>query len=110
MNKGLFIVIVVMLSVVFVTNYYIFYYQKDYDFLVEASCDPLVSKCFVRDCNSDEGCPPNNLESYRVFNIKASDFASCKDDSCLQECENGVLSCLEILCGNSPDDVCSTSE
>ena len=50
-------------------------------------CDPTSQTCFSRDC-SEGDCPPNNLENYRQFTIRARDFSRCSDNSCLKECLN----------------------
>ncbi len=106
MNKTLFTLLTLMVLSALGSSYYIFYYQKDYEFLVEASCDPSSQSCFARDCVNTDGCPPNNLSIYKVFELKASDFDSCKDTSCKMECESGTLSCVEVKCGDGPDDIC----
>lgn len=84
-----------------------FLIAKDYDFIVEAPCDPLVDICFARDCSLPDECPPNNLENYRMFNIKAYDFEKCADNSCLNECLSGQIYCQEIFCGDSEEDACA---
>ena len=48
------------------SSYYKYYYAKDYDFLVEASCNPEIEKCNFRDCeNEPDSCPPNGLSNYK---------------------------------------------
>lgn len=106
MNKWLFIVISAMVLAAIANNFYTFYIQKNYSFTVEASCDPSAQSCYLRDCSTGE-CPPNELETYRVFDLKAADFARCSDDSCLTECTSGAIKCQEIPCGESADDSCS---
>lgn len=48
-------------AVVIATSFYFFYFKKDYDFIVETSCDNTKEDCFYRDCSIDGECPPNNL-------------------------------------------------
>jgi hypothetical protein len=86
---------------------YKFLFAKDYDFVLEAPCDPSTNTCFTRDCSNPDDCPPNGLENYRIFNVKASDFGKCADNSCLNECLSGKISCTETKCGESEEDACS---
>jgi hypothetical protein len=104
-TKVLFAVIIVMTIAVIFNSFYKFYFQKDYEFIVEAPCDPTEQICFIRSCD-DEECPPNQLEHYRIFALNAADFEQCSNDSCLSECTVGVIECEEILCGESSDDIC----
>ncbi len=79
-------------------SYYKYFYTKNYDYLVEATCDPNAGKCFYRDCeNNPDSCPPNNLSYYKEYYVKAYDFPKCSDNSCQTECENGTISCKMIL-------------
>jgi hypothetical protein len=87
-------------------SFYKFFWLKDYDFIVEASCDPSIESCYVRDCSTPGDCPPNELEVYKMYVISAGDFSACKDDSCLIECTNGTIACQEVLCGESEEDEC----
>jgi hypothetical protein len=97
-----------LLVSVICSSYYIFYYKKNYDFLVEAPCSNSQSEtCFTRDCESEEGCPPNNLSSYRIFHIKAVDFEKCVDDSCLSSCTTNQIKCTETKCDQNAGDSCS---
>jgi hypothetical protein len=85
---------------------YIFLVRKDYDFVVEAPCDPAQETCFFRDCSGGD-CPPNEFEHYRIFSVSAQDFPTCADNSCKAECTDGTLVCTEIVCGESEEDECS---
>lgn len=91
---------------VVVATGYKFLINKDYDFVVEAVCDPSVQTCFNRDC-SEGDCPPNELEDYRQFIISASDFSKCSDNSCLEECLSKAISCEEIMCDEGAGDICT---
>lgn len=85
--------------VVIVASFYRFYFNKDFDYIVETSCDPASQTCFYRDCsNPDTGCPPNNLSNYKKFTIKASDFPKCANEDCTQACENNTITCIPIKC------------
>lgn len=89
---------------------YNFLFAQNYDFYIEASCDPTTQTCFERDCSEVDACPPNNLSTYRAFYIKAADFKKCADNSCLMECTNSTIPCEELMCGESPEDICSDGE
>ncbi len=89
------------------SNSYMFLLKKDYDFNVEASCDPTTHKCFHRDCANPGDCPPNGLSNYRRFTISAKDFQKCSDNSCIVQCKSGAIQCVEIKCGDSVEDTCN---
>jgi hypothetical protein len=86
---------------------WLFMFKQDYHFVVEAECDPASQSCFERDCSNTDDCPPNQLSVYRTFQVRAADFKSCADNSCLKECTSGVISCNEIMCGDSEEDECA---
>ncbi len=85
---------------------YKFLVLKDYNFIVEAPCDPAGEVCFTRDCSTGD-CPPNELENYRIFSVPAGDFPKCADNSCLDECVSGLIPCEETVCGDDPADECA---
>ncbi len=95
-----------MVLAAIVSNFYIFVYQKNYDFIVEAECNPEEQVCFIRDCSEEDSCPPNGLERYRIFNLKARDVKKCADNSCLVECVSGIISCTEVFCDEFAGDTC----
>ncbi len=90
--------------VVLIVSFYIFYYEQNYDFTVEAPCDASREICFQRDC-SDGSCPPNDLDTYRVFLIPAGHFSECTDNSCLNICSDHGI-CTEQLCSARKGDSC----
>ncbi len=100
------IVCLSVLAVIF-ANGYKFVWEKDYNFIVEAVCDPESTICFQRDCSTGE-CPINEYDNYRTFNVRAADFSQCADNSCLRECEDGVIDCEEEVCDEIYDS-CSGS-
>lgn len=102
-----FVVSTLILISVLISGYIIFYKNKNYDFIIEAPCDPITHKCFVRDCENIEGCPPNNLNQYRIFHIKAKDFGSCTDNSCLNVCDSNTPACIETKCRETEGNMCS---
>lgn len=105
-------IILIIFSLLFVATivrgFYVFYYTKNYDYLIEASCDSATETCFQRNCADDpDNCPPNNLDTYKQFYIKAYDFERCKYNSCKLLCAREPNTCSEVKCGDSPDDVCA---
>lgn len=105
-NKIFLWLIALSVVAVILSTAYKFTLQKNYDFIVEASCDPTSEACFYRNCD-DEECPPNGLENYKVFLINAADFQKCSDNSCTIQCSENSISCEEIICGESEEDICS---
>jgi len=107
-DKSFLTTISLLVILTILSTAYIFLVRKDYDFIIEAPCDPALDTCFSRDCSDDE-CPPNGLELYRVFSVRAADFPTCSDNSCLQECMQGSIACTETVCGESDEDICAES-
>jgi hypothetical protein len=85
-----------------------YWYFGDYHILVEASCDPQSSICFTRDCSTDE-CPPNELETYKIFRLKATTLPHCETNECLNICSDPSV-CEEIICGSGSEDTCINAE
>lgn len=91
-------------------SFYRYYYKKDYKYLLEASCDPATESCFVRDCENPDDCPPNQLTIYKQFKIRASDFAGCTDNSCIEQCATGTIACEVVYCDPVLGDDCVLPE
>ncbi len=89
------------------SSFYKYFYTKNYDYLIEAKCNPSIEKCFLRDCKNSVDCPPNGLSVYKEFYIKAYDFHLCSQNSCEKECSQNLITCIPIECGNSQDDNCT---
>ncbi len=94
---------------VFLTAFTKFIFAKDYQFYIEGACDTTTQNCFVRDC--DDYCPPNGLDTYSAYYIKASDFPSCSSNDCANICLNGATTekCEVIECDSNAGDSCSDS-
>ena len=107
--KGsLFVILaIVALAVPIMSNFYKYYFTKDYNYLIEAKCDPSIEHCFSRDCSNPDDCPPNGLSIYKKFYVKAYEFPKCKDNSCKNECALGLIKCISVPCGESSDDTCT---
>lgn len=82
------------------------YIVKDYLFFTEATCDSTVNECYSRSCDVSGDCPPDNLTVYRVFQLPASQFTYCSDNSCLNICPSTAHSCEEIKCSTQSDISC----
>ncbi len=79
------------------SNFYKYYVTKNYDYLIEAECDPSSEICASRDCSNEE-CPPNGLDNYKSFYVKSYDFQKCTYNSCADECRNGLIECEPVPC------------
>lgn len=108
-KKALWVVVTIVLLLPLVSSFYKYYYTKDYDFLIEAKCDPEKENCYLRDCSTPDDCPPNGYSTYKQFSIKAFDFVKCAENSCTKECEERIITCIDIPCGGSEEDACSES-
>jgi hypothetical protein len=97
-----FIIILPLLS-----SFYKYFYTKNYDYLIEANCDPSVEICYYRDCLNTDECPPNGLSTYKKFYVKAYDFDKCSDDTCSAECASGLIKCIPIICGKLENEICT---
>lgn len=88
----------VVFSAVIISNFYFFYFQKDYEFIVESSCDINKEECFQRDCSNLDDCPPNGLSDFKRYSLNANDFQYCINEDCTEVCENGQIKCEQIEC------------
>ncbi len=100
--------VVLSLLFTYLTAYTKYIFAKDYSIYIEAPCDPETMTCFTRDC--DDYCPPNGLSEYRAFNVSASTFHTCTDNSCDNICSNSATAnkCSEIICDEAAGDSCTT--
>lgn len=83
---------------VIISNFYFFYFKKDYDFIVETSCNSEFEECFERDCTNPDDCPPNELSLFKRYSLQASDFIYCENEDCTFACESGKIECEKIEC------------
>ncbi len=100
-------IIILSVFVVIASTSYLFLWKKDFTFVLEAYCDPEYEICHYRDCSNPDDCPPNQLEYYRVFEVPATDFPKCSDNSCLLECAMETISCAEIICEEDDENTCN---
>lgn len=80
------------------SSFYFFYYQKNYNFIVETQCDTTKETCFQRDCTNPDDCPPNGLSDFKRYSLNAGDFAKCQNEDCTTACETGSVKCEQIEC------------
>jgi len=81
------------------TSFYFFYFKKEYNFFVEAKCNPETETCFFRDCEATpDECPPNNLSYFNQYTIKARDFKNCINEDCTEACINNLIQCVKTEC------------
>lgn len=102
----IFWILIVSVLIILGQSMYENYILKKYVFFVEAQCDPSADECYVRSCDIEGDCPPNNLTIYRVFQLPASQFQNCSDNSCLNICPSIAHSCEEIACSTQSDISC----
>ena len=84
--------------IVIAASFYFLYIKKDYEFIVEVSCDPTKETCIQRDCSNPDNCPPNGLSDFKRYSLNAGDFESCKNEDCTEACETGSIKCTQIEC------------
>lgn len=101
------LVLIIVLLIPVASNFYKYYYSKNYYFLIEAECDSSKENCYLRDCSITDECPPNGYSTYKQYYVKAFDFLNCADNSCSIECKEKIITCLEIPCGDSDQGICS---
>ena len=95
----------ISLGLVCLFSFLRFYLFKNYDIIIETECDPNTDTCFTRDCETEE-CPPNNLNNYKKYSIKAFQFDRCDHaGSCVKFCSN-IRNCEPIECDTEAGDVC----
>lgn len=97
-NYFLVFVFISLFLVVF-SAFFNLFIKKDYDFLVETTCDNAREICFYRDCETEE-CPPNKLSFYKEYHMRAYDFAKCENEDCTLFCATSGK-CEEVLCTDS---------
>ena len=102
------IIWILLLSVVIIFGQSLYQnlYSKSFTFQVEMACNSETSECYSRMCQNDGDCPPNNLTTYRVFTLPASEFQKCSDNSCSNICSSEHNNCTEVLCSTQTDISC----
>lgn len=87
-------------------SFYLNFFTKQFEYLVEAPCNSTKEECYVRDCDAEE-CPPNGLSEYALYAVQARHFQACTDNSCTNVCE-ATGQCTPILCSEQSEVECST--
>jgi hypothetical protein len=96
-NIFLFLSLFVLFFAILI-SFYFFYIKKDFNFVLEFPCNSSEEECFVRDCESEGVCPPNNLSEFKRYIVNGSDFKKCEKEDCLSMCINGEIDCEQISC------------
>lgn len=107
-------VVTILFAVVFLSaievSFYNYFFRKDYYINIETTCDQTTQSCYLRDCEDPDSCPPNGLDVYKIYSVKAYDIYKCRDNDCLYSCENNLIECEEIMCGENLEDICSVPQ
>lgn len=98
-NWFIIIISLCCLAVIF-SSFYFFYFKKQFNFIIEVSCDSGKEQCFNRSCAVEGDCPPNNLSVFKRYSLKASDFKYCENEDCKVACESGQIKCEPVPCEN----------
>ncbi len=111
-NDWFLILISLSCLAVIASAFYFFYYQKNYDFIVEVACDSATETCFQRDCSNPDDCPPNGLSDFKRYSLSAGDFKMCESEDCTNACESGTIKCEQIECTEDEimGETCSSLE
>lgn len=80
------------------SSFYFFYIKKDFDFIVEVTCDTSLEQCIQRDCTNPDDCPPNGLSDFKRYTLSAKDFEYCPNEDCTIACESGTIQCEKEEC------------
>jgi hypothetical protein len=95
--------IVLCCAVAVAVSFYSFYFNKNYDFIVETACDPAKEECFERDCTNPDDCPPNGLSDFKRYSLNAGDFKMCENEDCTLACETALIECIQLECVEDPE-------
>jgi hypothetical protein len=92
-------------------SFYLFYYKKNYNFIVEFPCNTSKEICFQRDCTNPDDCPPNELSDFKRYSLNARDFYKCENENCTNACETGTIKCEPVTCVENLDagESCSST-
>ena len=105
-NTILFSVSVFLFFFTITHGFITIYLTKNFNYLVEVSCDQSKEKCFQRDCINPGDCPPNNLSIYKKFYITATYFPECTNGTCDNLYKQNPALFHKIECDESNGDVC----
>jgi len=99
-----FIILTILCVVAVVgSSFYVFFFQKKYDFIIETTCNPEEEVCLQRDCTNPEDCPPNELSIFKRYSLNANDFKSCENEDCTEACLSGAIECELLECVEDPE-------
>ena len=93
------------IALTFASSVYTHVVSEDFYYFIEATCDPEAQSCFVRDCSFEE-CPPNELDTYKVYKVSAALFSKCQDNECSNICPYDEQ-CIELSCHSQEEVMCT---
>ncbi len=99
----LILINILLFVIVLANSFYFFYIKKDFDFMVETSCDTSKEECFLRDCSDPDSCPPNGLTEFKRYTLNANSFKYCENEDCKIACEGNQINCENIPCEENPE-------
>ncbi len=89
-------VLIIMIIIGIASNYYHFYYLKDYNYVVRVVCLENESGCKFDDCETgDDQCAGEIKAGYKEKLIKAYDFSKC-GGNCAGLCNNSSVECIDF--------------
>lgn len=91
-----------------ISNFYMYYFTHNYNYLIKVNCDPKKEICFYEECEGSPNCDQQEVNNYKKYYVKALDFDKCKHDMCQEECDKGEVKCKLIPCGESIEDLCTS--
>jgi hypothetical protein len=105
-NKVVLLLVLLGFFFVIGISYYKYFKIKDFNFIVEAECNPNKENCFERNCAETEECLIPDFNYYKLFKVPAYLFNKCDSNTCSNICTTEGR-CEEIKCGDSVEDICS---
>lgn len=107
-NITFLLIILILLFITIAKGFYTIYFEKNFEYLVEAPCDQTTQTCYIRDCSNPDDCPLNGLTEYTKYSITAKYFKLCSDNSCQNICGQQNDTCKEVICGGDSSDTCTS--
>lgn len=106
-NPDLVVTLFLLCLIAILISFNNFYINKNFDFIVETSCNPEVETCYFRNCQAEDAeCPPNNLSYYKVYSLNAKDFKKCENEDCAVFCSINSDLCEETVCSEEDGEEC----
>jgi hypothetical protein len=90
-NYPFIILLIFLFLCAVLSNYYHYYYLKDYSYAIELKCDSNAEKCLTKDCDAED-CHQGEVVFYKQYFIKSNDYHKCLE--CKGSCGDLVSNCL----------------